>query len=157
MLRIDNQRRQLVPLPSTAMAQERLLERGDIQDLLVRSWEAFVDDLGFPTLRVLGQELEVIEEVVILKAAQAQREARKKADLGDYDGAQEMLRSSAKELRGMAPKSARAQELIAEAEMMEGHAAMASPASWDATSSKNLHYNEHRIRQSRRSPPEEQR
>lgn len=63
MLRIDDQRRQLVPLPSTAMAQERLLERGDIQDLLVRSWEAFVDDLGFPTLRFLGQELVPHESV----------------------------------------------------------------------------------------------
>jgi hypothetical protein len=45
------------------MAQEKLLERGDIQDLLVRSWDAFVEDLGFPTLRLLGQEIHPHESV----------------------------------------------------------------------------------------------
>ena len=63
MLRIDDANRELIPLPATAMAQEKLLERGDIQDLLVRSWDAFVEELGFPTLRFLGQELQPHDSV----------------------------------------------------------------------------------------------
>jgi hypothetical protein len=63
MLRIDDQNRQMVPLPATIMSHENLLERGDIQDLLVRSWDAFVEELGFPTLRFLGQEVQPHESV----------------------------------------------------------------------------------------------
>jgi Ca-activated chloride channel homolog len=96
---------------------------------------------------------EVIEEVVILKAARAQKEARKRADLGDFDGAQSMLRSSAKELRDLAPKSTRAQELLSEADLIDQGADLAMPGSWDSMSSKQMHFNERRMHQSRRKPP----
>jgi hypothetical protein len=58
MLRIDDQDRRLVTLAETTAGQEHLLERGDIQDLLVRSWYPFVAELGFPSLRFLGQEVQ---------------------------------------------------------------------------------------------------
>jgi Ca-activated chloride channel homolog len=96
---------------------------------------------------------EVVEEVVILKAARAQKEARKRADHGDFEGAQSMLRSSAKELRDLAPHSKRNEELLSEAELLEGGAAAAMPESWDAISSKQMHYNERRMHKSQRRAP----
>lgn len=63
MLRIDDENRRLVPLAETIMAQEHLLERNDVQDMFVRSWDAFVEELGFPNLRFLGQEVQPHESV----------------------------------------------------------------------------------------------
>lgn len=63
MLRIDDQGRKLVPLLDTNAGQEHLLERGDIQELLVRSWDDFVEELGFPSLRFLGQEVQPHDSV----------------------------------------------------------------------------------------------
>ena len=104
----------------------------------------------------VSPDQEVVEEVVILKAAQAQKEARKRADSGDFDGAQNLLRNSAKELRDLAPNSSRAVELLGEAETLDDHVAFAAPGAWDATSSKEWHYNAHRMNQSRRRKPPEQ-
>ncbi len=95
-------------------------------------------------------DAEVIEEVLILRSAQAQKEARKLADGGDFDKAQRILRESAAELRKAAPSSARAKELIDEAETLEGHSELASPASWNAASQKSMHYDMDRKHRGRR-------
>jgi Ca-activated chloride channel family protein len=94
----------------------------------------------------------IIEEIVILKAAQAQKEARSRADMGDFSGAQHLLRFSAGELRRVAPESTRAEELLSEAAFMEDHAARASAATWDSMHSKRVHYNARRMTRSRRRP-----
>ena len=36
---------------------ERLLERADLQTLIVRSWEAFANEIGFPSLQLIGEEI----------------------------------------------------------------------------------------------------
>jgi len=36
---------------------ERILERSDLQEMIVNSWEAFVDEIGFPSLKLIGSEL----------------------------------------------------------------------------------------------------
>jgi Ca-activated chloride channel family protein len=94
----------------------------------------------------------IVEEVVILKAAQAQKEARTRADMGDFGGAQILLERSVTELRSLAPHSMRADELLSEADFMEDHAARASAATWDSTQSKRVHYNARRVNRSRRRP-----
>jgi Ca-activated chloride channel family protein len=96
----------------------------------------------------------IVEEVLILKAAQAQKEARTRADMGDFSAAQILLERSATELRSFAPRSARAAELLSEANFMEDHAARASAATWDSTHSKRVHYNARRVNRSRRRPNE---
>jgi Ca-activated chloride channel family protein len=98
---------------------------------------------------------DVVEEVVILKAAQAQKEARNRADHGDYDAAQKLLRESARRLRDIAPNSKRAQELMQEAAILDSHSSMAMPGSYDAMSSKAMHYDQHRKQRARRRPPQD--
>ncbi len=106
-----------------------------------------------------GPDGEVTEEVLILRAAQAQRQARKLADDGDYQGAQGTLRTIAEELRKQAPSSNRAGELLREAQLLEQSEALADERSWDASSSKALHYDANRKGQGRRRshrPPKDQ-
>ncbi|MDP9067402.1 MAG: VWA domain-containing protein [Actinomycetota bacterium] len=98
---------------------------------------------------------DVIEEVVILKAARAQKEARNRADHGEYDEAQKLLRNSAQNLRSIAANSKRAEELLSEAEILESHSNMAAPGSYDAMSSKAMHYDQHRKQRARRRPSQE--
>lgn len=98
---------------------------------------------------------DVIEEVVILKAARAQKEARERSDHGDFDAAQKLLRDSAGNLRAIAKNSKRAQELLDEADILESHSTMAEPASYDATQSKSWHYDQHRKQRARRRPPQD--
>jgi Ca-activated chloride channel homolog len=100
-----------------------------------------------------GPDNEVVEEVTILQAARAQREARDRADQGDFDSAQNLLRSAARDLRARASGSKRAHELVTEAEALERHVEMARPRAWDMTSSKRLAYDSYRKRQSRSSRP----
>jgi hypothetical protein len=58
----------------------------------------------------------VVEEIVVLKSARAQREARERAEEGDFDTAQKLLREAAEDLRKVAPDSPRAEELLTQAE-----------------------------------------
>lgn len=96
-------------------------------------------------------DAEVVEEVLILKSARAQAEARKMADEGDFEGAQEILRNTAQELRGAAPHSSKPDELFGDAEFLDRSADIAAPSSWDADASKSLHYDSFRKHQSRRN------
>ncbi len=65
---------------------------------------------------------EVTEEVWLLQAARARKEAIEAVDDGDYGAAQASLLSTAATLRAHAPDSDRAAELIEEADQLEAHA-----------------------------------
>lgn len=65
---------------------------------------------------------EVVEEIWLLQAARARKDAIDAADVGDYGTAQSSLRTTAANLRSYAPSSMRAAELIEEADQLEAHA-----------------------------------
>jgi hypothetical protein len=66
---------------------------------------------------------------VVLKSARAKREAPERAEEGDFDTAQKLLREAAEDLRKVAPGSPRAEELLNQAEDIEG--ASMSPEAYD--------------------------
>ncbi|CAA9246991.1 MAG: hypothetical protein AVDCRST_MAG20-1990 [uncultured Acidimicrobiales bacterium] len=82
----------------------------------------------------------VVEEVVVLEAAQAEREARKQADEGDFAAARNLLAGSAARLREQAPLSSRPQELLDQAEAIDASGSMMAPNEWTGTTSKDMHY-----------------
>jgi Ca-activated chloride channel family protein len=82
----------------------------------------------------------VVEEIVVLKSARAQREARERAEEGDFDTAQKLLREAAEDLRKVAPGSPRAEELLAQAEETVAFAESMSEGAYDETTKKNLRY-----------------
>jgi Ca-activated chloride channel family protein len=93
---------------------------------------------------------EVTEQVVILKSARAEEEARKKADGGDIDGAMFLLQSTAGELRGFASMSDQSDALQEQVDRLgEWHKTMSS-GQWGAASSKAAHFASHSTQRSRR-------
>lgn len=56
----------------------------------------------------------VVDEVLVLKTAQARDEARRLADEGDFEGGRLVLETTAAELRLSAPDSLKAAELLAD-------------------------------------------
>ena len=93
---------------------------------------------------------EVTEEVVIPKAARAQEEARSRASAGDVDGAQRLLRKTAKSLRAVAPSSERAAELEEQASRMEEHLQAMADGSFDPLTSKKMRYQSREAQRKRR-------
>lgn len=91
----------------------------------------------------------VIDEVLILKTAQARDQARRLADAGDFEGGRSMLRECAIGLRSNAPMSSRADELLAEADLLDELGTSLSPPLYDATTQKSLHYGSHETRRRR--------
>jgi len=87
-----------------------------------------------------GPDAGVVEEIVVMKAAKAQKEARERDESGDWDGAKRLLIEAAEELRKVAPGSPRADELLAQAEETTGFAAEMSEARYDAKTKKSLKY-----------------
>ncbi len=83
---------------------------------------------------------EVTEEVVILKAARAQTQAREHADRGEFEIARKLLSEAAEDLRTTAPGSAQAEELLATAEMLGDNFAMMAPATYNPSTRKRMHY-----------------
>ena len=83
---------------------------------------------------------EVTEEVVVLKAARAQAQAREHADRGEFEIARKLLSEAADELRELAPGSAQADELLFTAEGLSVNAASMDPGLWDASARKQMHY-----------------
>src|SRR5688572_22448689 len=57
MLQIDEESKLFVSANSSNMAGEKMLERADLQAMCVSSWEAFANELGFPSLRLIAQEV----------------------------------------------------------------------------------------------------
>lgn len=64
-------------------------------------------------------DAEVTEEVVILRSARAQEQAREHADRGEFEQAHKLLSEAAHELRRFAPASAKADEILGQAETLE--------------------------------------
>jgi Ca-activated chloride channel family protein len=85
-----------------------------------------------------GPDAGVVEEIVVMRAAKAQREARDRAESGDWDGAKRLLSEAAAELRKAAPGSSRADELLAQAEETEGFSRSMSRAGYDAVLRKKM-------------------
>ena len=85
---------------------------------------------------------EVAEEVLVLKAARAQREAIRRADAGDFEGARSVLAGAAEDLRqgASAAGSARSSELLAQAAELESSGASMSRPDYDARARKLLRY-----------------
>ncbi|MDP9222327.1 MAG: VWA domain-containing protein [Actinomycetota bacterium] len=93
---------------------------------------------------------EVTEEVVILKAARAQTQAREHADRGEFEIARKLLSEAAEELRTTAPGSVQAEELLATAEMLGESFTLMSPADYDPSVRKLMHYESRKMSERRK-------
>ena len=96
-------------------------------------------------------DAEVTEEVVVLLATRAQDEAREAADDGRYDVAQKVLKDAAQHLRATAKGSARAEELIAQADAYEQRSDMLAPESY-MLERKRMTYENRQMKQRRQKP-----
>ena len=87
-----------------------------------------------------AQELdhEVVEEVVLLRAARARRDAARLADQGDYDAARKTLAEAGEQLRRLAPDSPRAAELGEETVRLELHRLSMTEAGYDSITRKRM-------------------
>ncbi len=102
-----------------------------------------------------GADAEVTEEVVVLRAARAQEEARERAEAGDLDSARALLAPGAQGLRRLAPGSPRAEDLRRQAEEMERKASAIAQGLYDALASKRMRYGAWRRTRGRPEPPSE--
>jgi hypothetical protein len=100
--------------------------------------------------KTAGVDTDVVDEVLILKAARAQEEARKLAGQGDFDEARSLLETTSRQLRSRAAESRIPDELLAKAEGLEIHADDMSVQRYDLSSRKHLTYD---IRSARRRRP----
>lgn len=82
---------------------------------------------------------QVVDEVLVLKAAKARDEARKRFDAGDFDGGHHALRTTAALLRS-APPSSRTKELRDEADELEKLAGDMNEPTYSPMDAKTLHY-----------------
>jgi len=57
MLKLDPSTKTLVAVPSTTLTQSNILERAHLQESIVHSWDAFVRELGYEELFLVGTEL----------------------------------------------------------------------------------------------------
>ncbi len=94
-------------------------------------------------------DAEVREEVLILHTARAQKEARKRADAGDFDAAKRLMTSSIDELERWLPHSRRSEQLREELEELKANESMMDAPRWDAAASKASHFQSHRMQRSR--------
>jgi Ca-activated chloride channel homolog len=100
-----------------------------------------------------GEDREVVEEVVVLMTARAQEEARKAAESGDVDKARMVLGAAAARLRSMAAGSARAEELMEQADQMELHDSSLAAGPMSAMTKKQMLYDSMMRKRGRRPPP----
>ena len=100
-----------------------------------------------------GADNEVTEEIVVLKSTRAQEEAREHADRGEFDAARKLLGEAAEDPRKIAPASAKADELLEQAERLEFHSTSMSQAMYSKTSRKQMLYEERMRYESRKRKP----
>lgn len=98
-------------------------------------------------------DAEVVEEVVVLRATRAQEEARERSEAGDLEGARARLTAGAEELRRLAPRSERGEDLLRQAEEMERNAAAMERGRYDARTAKRMRYESRRRSRGRAGPP----
>lgn len=95
-----------------------------------------------------GVDADVNDEVLMLRAAEARREAMERADAGDFDGAYDTLRSVRADMFAAMPTSPRADELQSEIDEMGYSSQRMRARTYDAMERKRMHYQEHRNRRS---------
>ncbi|MBA3690093.1 MAG: VWA domain-containing protein [Actinobacteria bacterium] len=111
-----------------------------------------VNAVGAEEAAVAGPDAEVTEEVVVLKAARTQEEARRRAMDGDGEGAVRLLWSAAAELKRVAPGSERADDLARQAEELEELGTQALMSPHDPSLNKKLRYSAREKQRSRPRP-----
>ena len=57
MLKLDLNKRRFESLKSTEMKSENILERFDLQEIIVNSWDLFNNEIGYPASFLIGQEV----------------------------------------------------------------------------------------------------
>lgn len=113
----------------------------------------FMVNVGSPEeAKAAGLDQEVVEEVLILQAAKARDEARKRFDAGDFEGGRATLRQTSDALR-KTRGGPRSKELLAQAEALEQLAGEIDQPTYSPMSSKQLHYQSNQIRRTRRPRP----
>jgi Ca-activated chloride channel family protein len=95
--------------------------------------------------RAAEADPEVADEVLVLKATRAQREAIVRADAGDFEGARDVLAGAADELRQGAARAGagRSSELLSHAEDLESSSASMHRPAYDSRTRKLLRYRSH--------------
>lgn len=63
MLKVDLATKKFEKLKETELKQEKILERYDLQQLIVNSWETFKNEIGIPAALFIGQEINPHESV----------------------------------------------------------------------------------------------
>ena len=96
-----------------------------------------------------GVDHEVLDEVLILQAAKARDEARKRFDEGDFEGGHNALRTTSAVLR-RAKSGPRAKELQAEADLLDSLVTDVDHSTYSPLSAKQMHYDSNIRRRSRR-------
>jgi hypothetical protein len=89
-----------------------------------------------------------------LASARAQDEARERAQRGDFDGARDVLKRAADDLRAIAPKSGRAEELLEQAEQTEQHGVAMELGTFNEFNAKAMRYESNLKRRGRRKGTE---
>ncbi len=101
------------------------------------------------TAAAAGVNSDVNDEVLMLRAAEARREAMERADSGDYDGAYSTLNSMRADMSDAMPASPRASEFRAEIDEMGYSSERMRQRKYDAMERKRMHYQSHRNLKSR--------
>lgn len=57
MLKVDPSTKTLVAVSSTTLTQANILERTHLQEAIVRSWDAFISEMGYEELFLVGSEI----------------------------------------------------------------------------------------------------
>jgi Ca-activated chloride channel family protein len=95
-------------------------------------------------------DAEVTEEVVVLSAARAGREAREQADQGDLEAAERTLREAVQKLSDTARGSERAQELLEEAAFWRTQSDQLRSGGYGSLQRKQMLYRQRNTNQRRR-------
>ena len=64
MLKIDSESKKLLELDQSTLKTENILERYDLQEMIVNSWENVRKKIGIPTSYLIGQEIKPHESVL---------------------------------------------------------------------------------------------
>ncbi len=57
MLKFDENKKKLERLSSTDLRSEKILERYDLQEMIIASWDLFRNEIGLPTAFLVGDEI----------------------------------------------------------------------------------------------------
>ena len=57
MLKLNPEQGRLEAVPATELRRENILERYDLQNAIVHSWELFKNEIGIPSAFLIGEEI----------------------------------------------------------------------------------------------------